>query len=62
MRLKKHLEFSTSDFWYDITDGGVLDPNQMCTNKIDAEKVVDAIEILKDFQNSCEDQIEGFLQ
>ena len=62
MKLKKDLENSTSDFWYDLTKGGYLDPEEMCENKEDAEKVRKAIEIVEEFERSCEEQIEGFLQ
>lgn len=62
MKLKKGLNNSTSDFWYDLTDGGYLDPMVMCKNKADAQKVLDAIIVIKDFQSSCEEQIEDFMQ
>lgn len=62
MKIKKGLEISTGDFWYDLTDGGYLNPNEICLNKKDAEKVEEAIEIIKDFKDSCEEQIEGFTQ
>lgn len=62
MKLKKNLEVSSSDFWYDLTDGGYLDPHEICLDEKDADKVVNAIKVLKDFQESCEEQIEGFIQ
>ena len=62
MKLKKGLKDSTSDFWYDLTSGGYLDPFKMCASKQDAEKVIEAVAIVKDFENSCEEQIEGFIQ
>lgn len=62
MKIKSSLEISTGDFWYDLTDGGYLNPNEICANKKDAEKVKQAIEVIRDFQNSCEEQIEGFVQ
>jgi len=62
MKLKKDLEVSSSDFWYDLTDGGYIKPDEICASKKDAEAVKKAIEVLLDFQNSCEEQIEGFVQ
>ena len=62
MKLKKGLENSTSDFYYDLTKGGFLNPSEMCENTDDAKKVKEAIAILEDFEQSCEDQIDGFLQ
>lgn len=62
MKIKKGLENSTGDFWYDLTDGGYLDPMEICADKIDAQRVLDAIKVIQDFYNSCEDQIDGFVQ
>ena len=62
MKIKKRLEISSGDFWYDLTDGGYLDPKKICADLNDAEKVIKAVEIIKDFQQSCEEQIEDFVQ
>ena len=62
MDIKTGLDVSSGDFWYDLTDGGYLDPDEICAKKEDAEKVKKAIEVIRDFQNSCEEQIEGFEQ
>ena len=58
---KKNLTISCSDFWYDLTEG-YLDPDKICANPIDASRVKDAIETLQDFEQSCDEQIEGFVQ
>lgn len=62
MKIKKGLRVSTSEFWYDLTDGGYLDPLQICENVEDAAKVKEAIGIILDFQESCEEQIVEFIQ
>lgn len=62
MKIKKGLEVSSSDFWYDLTEGGYLDPDKICAEKKDTEKVKEAIEVIRDFQQSCEEQIDGFVQ
>jgi hypothetical protein len=62
LKIKKGLDISTGDFWYDLTDGGYLDPEKICANAKDAERVMEAIEIIKDFQKSCEEQIDNFVQ
>jgi len=59
---KKDLDISTGEFWYDLTDGGYLKLEEMLENKEDVEKLKEAINVVKDFQNSCEEQIEGFIQ
>lgn len=62
MEIKKGLEISTSDFWYDLTKGGYLNPDEICANQDDADKVSKAIEIIEDFEDSCEKSIEDFVQ
>ena len=62
MKIKKGLEISTGDFWYDLTDGGYLKPDEICENPEDAKKVEEAVKVIKDFQDSCEEQIEDFIQ
>jgi len=60
MELKEGLTDATSEFWYDLTIGGYLKPEKMCKNKEDAKKVREAIEIVKEFEDSCNEQIEDF--
>jgi hypothetical protein len=63
MIIKKNCEaWIKNDFWYDLTDGGYLDPEKICENKKDVDRVKSAIAILKEFYDSCEKQIEGFIQ
>lgn len=53
MKIKKTLEVSTNNFWYDLTAGGYLDPKDLCVNLRDAMKVREAIKIVQDYENSC---------
>ena len=62
MKLIKRLKISSEDFYYDLTDGGYLNPNKICADTKDAKKVIEAIKIIKDFQDSCEEQIENFIE
>ena len=62
MVIKKGLEIGTDDFWYDLTDGGYLKPNEICKNSEDAAKVNEAIAIIRDFEQSCNEQIEEFIR
>ena len=62
MDIKKGLELRTSDFWYDLTDGGYLDPWDICVHDSDAQRVEDAVEVIMDFYRSCEKNIPGFIQ
>ena len=62
MKIKEGTEVSTSEFWYDLTSGGYLRPDEILENENDIEKVKQAIDTLMEFEQSCEDQIEGFIQ
>jgi hypothetical protein len=60
MKIKNGCTTSTDDFWYDITDGGYLKPEEILESDEDIKQVNSAIKILKEFEDSCERQIEGF--
>lgn len=62
MKLKENLDVCSSDVWYDLAYGGYLDPFKMCKNIDDANAVHDAVRIIKKFEQSCNEQIEGFEQ
>jgi hypothetical protein len=62
MKIKEGCVASTGDFWYDLTDGGYLDPEEICAHEEDAKRVREAIAVIKDFEDSCTEQIEGFIQ
>jgi hypothetical protein len=61
MKIKDNCTVSTNDFWYDLTDGGYLKPEEILESELDIKRVKDAIELIRDFQDSCESQIEGFI-
>lgn len=62
MKIKDGCEASTSEFWYDLTKGGYLKPEEILENPKDVKRVQKAINTLVDFESSCEDQIEDFIQ
>ena len=62
IEIKKDLDISTDDFWYDLTDGGYLKPEEICANPDDAYAINQASGLLQRFQEACEEQIEGFIQ
>lgn len=61
MKIRKDLEVSTMDFWYDINQG-YIKPTLICENSEDADRVLGAVATLKEFENACEQKIEGFVQ
>jgi len=62
MKIKNNCQVSTMEFWYDLTDGGYLNPDEILENPEDAKRARDSIAVIKDFENSCEEQIPGFIQ
>jgi hypothetical protein len=61
MKLKPNLTFSTGDFYYDMCEG-YLKPERMCEDPEDAKRVDEALKVIVDFMDSCEEQIEGFVR
>lgn len=61
MKIKEGTEVSTSEFWYDLTNG-YLKPEEILEDRAIADKVYEAIAVIMDFEQSCEEQIEGFIQ
>lgn len=55
MRFKKGQSVYTSDFWYDLTDGGYIRPEELLEDPKEAEKVNDAIETLRKFRDEARD-------
>jgi hypothetical protein len=62
MKIKKNLDITTDDFWYDLTDGGYLKPEEILEDSQDVERVLDAIATLELFRDSCIEEIEDFVQ
>jgi len=60
MKILPDCEAYTSDFWHDLTQGGRLVPEAMMASTYDVQRVLDAIETLKEFEKACGEQIEGF--
>ena len=50
------------DFWYDLISGGYLNPEDILENKEDIDRVKNAIEIIQEFEQSCDKQIEDFIR
>lgn len=54
MEFKKDAQITTSDFWYDIFDGGYIKPENLLKSPEDIKKVQEAIKTLKEFHDSAE--------
>lgn len=60
MKLKENLEISTDDFYYDLFEGGYINPEEMLIDNDDIIAVENAINVIENFKKSCEQQIEDF--
>ena len=56
MKFKKDASVSTNDFWYDLTDGGYINPRDLLEDEADIEKINEAIAIVEDFRNEMEEK------
>ena len=45
---------SSSGFWYDLTDGGYIKPEEILEDAEQLEKLEDAIEIVRSFEVALE--------
>ncbi len=62
MKIVQGLDITTEEFFYDLFDGGYIKPEMFCENENDAKKIRKAMKIIEDFKDSCEEQIEDFIQ
>lgn len=62
MKIRPDCPASTEDFWYDLSSGGYLKPSEILEDLEDIKRVMEAIEVLREFEKSCEEQIDGFIQ
>ena len=56
MKFKKDAEITTSDFWYDLFDGGYIKPENLLESPEQAKEVNDAMKVLNKFYRAAEDQ------
>lgn len=62
MKIRLEAEASTDDFWYDLAIGGYIKPEDILENQNDIDRVKQAISVIEEFYDSCEQQINGFLR
>jgi hypothetical protein len=55
MEFKKDVDpIATSDFWYDLTDGGYIRAEDFLANESDIKTVREAILVLEEFKATLE--------
>lgn len=50
------VKVNTDDMYYDLFEGGYIEPEKMLTNSDDIKKVRDAIEVVKQFLKEGEEK------
>lgn len=59
MKLKENIPvMCTSDFWYDIFDGGYITPKMFLEDQADIEAVENAMAIVDEFRHTINPLIE----
>jgi hypothetical protein len=56
MKFIKGSQISTSEFWYDLFDGGYIDPENLLESEEDVKQVRRAMQVLQQFYNEAEEQ------
>lgn len=56
MEIKENAEATaTSDFWYDLFEGGYLSPSKFLKNEDDVKKIEDARQLLMSYKRALMD-------
>ena len=56
MKFKDGVETATSDFWYDLFEGGYLTPSKFVEDESEAKKLDEARDLLMDYKRELYDQ------
>ena len=55
MKYKEGVKVSTDDFWYDLTDGGYIKPENILEDPADVEKIKNAISLINRWKFEMEE-------
>ena len=56
MKFKDGVETATSDFWYDLFEGGYLTPSKFVEDESEAKKLEEARALLMNYKRELYDQ------
>jgi hypothetical protein len=51
MKFEEGVKIETSEFWYDLFEGGYIKPEKLLANKEDASKVREAMNLIEEFRD-----------
>ena len=58
MKIKNNAKIETSDFYYDLFDGGYIKPEEVLESEEDIKRVQEALGVINTFKESVEEIIE----
>ncbi len=56
MKFKKKVKVETDDFYYDLFSGGYINPKKLLIKSEDADKIIAAIAVIKEFESELQKQ------
>jgi hypothetical protein len=61
MKIKRGLKIYSTGVYQDLVEGN-LKPEEICVKPEDAQRVMDAVATIEEFEKSCDEQIKDFIQ
>jgi len=58
-KFKEDAIFESDDFWYDITEGGYINPTQMLADKHQLKLLVRCLDVLYSFYSAYNEKMES---
>ena len=58
-KFKKGVKVYTEEFWYGLTDGGYIKPENVLVDEEQFEKLQAAIDLVRSFERAIDDQSEN---
>lgn len=56
---KEGVEIFTEEFWYDLTDGGYIKPEEVLADKEQVAKLQAAIDLVRSFESAIDERSEN---
>ena len=58
-KFKEDIKVYTEEFWYDLTDGGYIKPEEILVDESQAAELLKAIELVRSFERAIDELSEG---
>lgn len=57
-KFKENIDIYTEEFWYDITDGGYIKPEEVLSDDEQIKKLKEAIDLVRSFEKAIDEKDE----